>query len=142
MCNSPFPRSIVFMRIFKNTWFSRFADREGITDNELVEAANRLEAGQIDADLGSGVYKMRIARAGEGKSGSYRVIVFFKSEERIFYDYGFAKAGKTNINEKELRNFKKRAKINLSSTDEEIRDNLRKGIWIEVLLEAGYEKIL
>ena len=80
------------MRIFKNPWFSRFADREGITDGELIDVVNLLEAGQSDADLGDGVYKMRIARPGEGKSGGYRVIVFFKNEERTFYEYGFAKS--------------------------------------------------
>jgi len=76
------------VRIFKNTWFNRFASKEGIVDDELREAVNQLEAGQTDADLGGGVYKIRIARPGEGKSGGYRVIVFFKSEERTFFVYG------------------------------------------------------
>ncbi|MDR2922264.1 MAG: type II toxin-antitoxin system RelE/ParE family toxin, partial [Treponema sp.] len=40
------------MRLFKNTWFNRFAKKEGITDDELRETANQLEAGQADADLG------------------------------------------------------------------------------------------
>ena len=61
------------MRIFKNTWFTRFADKENITDDELREMVSRLEAGQArkkvgGADLGGGVYKVRIARTGEGKS--------------------------------------------------------------------------
>ena len=94
------------MRIFKNTWFTRFADKECITDTELRETVNRLEAGQADADLGGGVYKARIARPGEGKSGGYRVIVFFKSEKRTFFAYGFPKSGLGKIDEKQLRNFK------------------------------------
>ncbi|MDR2485955.1 MAG: type II toxin-antitoxin system RelE/ParE family toxin [Treponema sp.] len=56
------------MRIFKNVWFSRFAEREGISDAELKAVANRLETGQVDADLGGGV-KQRLARPGAGKSG-------------------------------------------------------------------------
>jgi hypothetical protein len=56
------------MRIFKNLWFTRFAVKEGITDEELKGMVNQLEAGQADADLGSGVYKVRIARPGAGKS--------------------------------------------------------------------------
>ena len=83
------------MRIFKNTWFTRFASKEGITDDELREAVNRLEMGQA-ADLGGGVYKVRIARPGEGKSGGYRVIVFFRSEERTFFAYGYAKSKRDN----------------------------------------------
>jgi len=124
------------MRIFKNSWFARFADKEGITDGELVEAVNLLEAGLADADLGGDVYKMRLARPGEGKSGGYRVIVFFRTEERTFFVYSFAKANRGNISEKELRIFKKRAKIFISKTDEEIRDDLRKRDLIEVPQEA------
>ena len=67
------------MRIFKNTWFTRLADKEGITDGELKELVNQLEVGQAEADLGSGVYKVRLARSGEGKSGGYRLIVFFRN---------------------------------------------------------------
>ena len=120
------------MRIFKNTWFARFASKEGITDGELKEMVNQLEEGQADADLGGGVYKVRIARPGEGKSGGYRVIVFFRSEERTFFEYGFAKSDKDNISERELKVFKKRAKNAFSYTDEEIKDLLKKGIFIEV----------
>ena len=121
------------MRIFKNSWFARFADKEGITDGELKEAVDLLEAGLADADLGGGVYKMRLARPGEGKSSGYRVIVFFKSEKRTFFVYAFAKAKRGNIDKGELRNYKKKAKISLSLIDEEIRDKLRKRTWIEVL---------
>ena len=125
-------RCIVYVRIFKNSWFTRFADKEGITDGELVEAVKLLEAGLADADLGGDVYKMRLARPGEGKSGGYRVIVFFRSEERTFYQYGFAKADRANISKKELRDLKKRAKIALSLNDTQIRDRLRERTWIEV----------
>ena len=68
-----------------NTWFGRFAEKEGITDDELKEAVKRLEMGQADANLGGGVYKVRIARPGEGRASGYRVIVFFRSEERTFF---------------------------------------------------------
>jgi hypothetical protein len=56
------------VRIFKNTWFARFAAKEGITDGELREMAKQLEAGQAEADLGGGVYKMRVSRPGESKA--------------------------------------------------------------------------
>jgi hypothetical protein len=97
------------------------------------EAVNLLATGQPDADLGGGVYKLRLARPGEGKSGGYRVIVFFRSEERTFFVYSFAKADKGNISEGELRDYKKRAKIFFRLTDEQIKSNLRKRIFIEVL---------
>jgi hypothetical protein len=121
------------VRIFKNTWFNRFAEKEGISDSELSEAVNGLEAGQSDANLGGGVYKVRVARQGEGKAGGYRVIMFFRSEERTFFVYGFAKSDRSNIDEKELRTFKERAKEAFSFTDEQIREHLIKRNFIEVL---------
>ena len=93
---------------------------------------NQLEAGQADADLGGGVYKVRVARPGEGKSGGYRVIVFFKSGERTFYMYGFPKSGMGNINEKQLRDFKLAAKTIFVYSDEEINDRVKNGLFTEI----------
>jgi hypothetical protein len=59
-------------KIFKTRWFARFARKEKIQDLVLVDAILRAEKGQVDTDLGGGVIKQRIARAGEGKSGGYR----------------------------------------------------------------------
>jgi hypothetical protein len=112
-------------------WFTRFASKEGITDDELKEAVNRLETGQA-ADLGGGVYKVRVARPGEGKSGGYRVIVFFRSEERTFFAYGYAKSRRANIDEKELRIFKDDAKDQLAMIDERINNMLRNKDLIEI----------
>ena len=120
------------MRIFKNTWFTRFASKEGITDAELCKTVNRLEAGQADADLGGGVFKARLARPGEGKSGGYRVIVFFKSGERTFYAYGFSKSGMDNISEKQLRNLKLAAKTIFKYSNKEIDERVKNGLFIEV----------
>jgi len=120
------------VRVFKNTWFTRFADKEGITDAELRETVNRLEAGQADADLGGGVYKVRVARPAEGKSGGYRVIVFFKKGERMFFAYGFPKSGMDNIDEKQLRNFKLAAKTIFNYSEKEIDERIKNRLFIEV----------
>ena len=78
------------MRVFKIRRFSRVAEKKGITDKELIDIVNNvLETGKAEADLGGGVYKVRMARSGEGKSGGYRVIVFFRSGERTFFQYIF-----------------------------------------------------
>jgi len=120
------------VRVFKSTWFSRFAAKEGITDRELREMVNKLEAGQADADLGGGVYKVRAARSGEGKSGGYRVIVFFKSKDRTFYAYGFPKAGMDNINEKQLRIFKTTAKAVFGYSEKDLDDRVKNGLFLEI----------
>ncbi|GAB6392623.1 MAG: type II toxin-antitoxin system RelE/ParE family toxin [Treponematales bacterium] len=126
------------MRAFKNSWFSRFADKEGISDDELKAIVNRLEAGQVDADLGGGVFKARAARPGAGKSGGYRVIVFFRRGERAFFYYGFAKSKRGNISEKELRVLKKTAKGLFLLSDAQITERLRNGKLTEI--RGIYEK--
>jgi hypothetical protein len=120
------------MRIFKNPWFKRFADKERIDDGKLMDVAALLEAGGADADLGGGVYKQRVARSGSGKSGSYRFIIFFRSGERVFYHYAFAKADRANIDRKELAFLKKTARMVLTMSDEELAMRLADGSLIEV----------
>ena len=120
------------MRIFKNTWFNRFAHKEGITDNELSEAVAQLEAGQFDADLGGGVFKIRLARSGEGKSGGYRMVIFFKSEDKAFYQYAFPKSARVNIDQGELRFFKKMAKSKLAMSENELNRAVNIGELIEI----------
>lgn len=62
-------------RIYKNRWFAKFASREGISDATLVAAIDQANRGLIDADLGGGLIKQRVAREGGGKSGGYRTLV-------------------------------------------------------------------
>jgi hypothetical protein len=126
-------RYYLLVRIFKNTWFTRFAEKEGITNGELWELVNQLEMGQAEANLGGDVYKVRVARQGEGKSGGYRVIVFFRSEERAFFIYGFAKSVRDNIDQGELKAFKEDAKYQLGLTDLQIETWLRRRDLIEIL---------
>ena len=97
-------------RIFKLRRFDRFARREGIPDVTLREAVERAERGQVDADLGGGVIKQRIARPGQGKSGGYRTIILFRRGEHAFFLHGFAKSNRANIGELELDQLKLSAK--------------------------------
>ena len=120
------------MRVFKNTRFTRFADKEGIADKSLRETVDLLDAGQFDADLGGDVYKMRMARGGEGKSGGYRVIVVFRRGQRTFYVYGFAKSQRGNISLREKRELKELAKELLGLSDEAIEQSVKTGRFIEI----------
>lgn len=109
------------MKVFKNAWFGRFARKEKISDAVLWEAVERAEKGLVDADLGSGVIKQRIARPGAGKSKGYRSIVLYRTGEKAFFVYGFSKSELGNIRDDELEQFKKAARITLALTDEQIR---------------------
>ncbi len=64
------------MRIFRNQWITKFAKKHKISDSDLIEAVERAGKGVIDADLGGGVIKQRIARQGQGRSGGYRSLIF------------------------------------------------------------------
>ena len=68
------------MRVFRNGWFRKFARKERISDKALCEAVARVQAGLVDADLGGGLLKQRVARDGQGKSGGYRTLVAFRAE--------------------------------------------------------------
>jgi hypothetical protein len=98
------------VRIFKNKWFARFARKENIEDADLCEAIDKAEHGLIDADLGGGLIKQRVARPGEGRSGGFRSIIAFRKGDRSFFIYGFAKNELDNIGASDLRLLKRLAK--------------------------------
>ncbi|GHU67583.1 addiction module toxin RelE [Spirochaetia bacterium] len=120
------------MRAFKNKWFAKFAEKAAITDDDLREAVKEIEAGLVEANYGGNVYKKRIARKGGGKSGGYRSIVFFRSGDKTFFVYGFAKSQKDSIKEDEERDFKKSAKDIFASTDEMLTELKTAGKLIEI----------
>ena len=86
--------------------FVRFAKREGLEDGALCEAVGRAERGLVDADLGGGVIKQRIARGGAGRSGGFRTIVLFRGGALAFFVYGFTKSDRENLRPDELATFR------------------------------------
>ena len=120
------------MRVFKNAWFVRFARRSNLTDEQLQTALAQVSQGLIDADLGGGVIKRRIARPGEGKSGGYRTIVLYRHGERAFFVYGYAKSCEANIRPADLVQFRKMATLVLSLSDADLALALRHGVFEEV----------
>jgi hypothetical protein len=120
------------MRVFKNKHFSRFAKKERISDKMLCKAVQDAEQGTIDADLGGGVIKQRIARPNEGKSGGYRAIIIYKQAERSFFVYGFAKKDQDNISKDDEKAFKEAAKILLAYSDSELDAIVSKGVFEEI----------
>ena len=94
------------MRTFKTKAFARFATREEIDDFALCDAIRRAKNGLIDANLGGGVIKQRIARKGGGRSRGYRTIVLFRRGELAFLVYGFAKSSQANLRRSELEAYR------------------------------------
>lgn len=108
------------MRIFKTKWFTKFAKKQGISDVTLLQVVQDIEAGKIDADLGDGVIKQRIARPGQGKSAGYRSIILYQKANKAFFVYGFAKNEQANIAEHEERTFKDLAIKFFTYSDDEL----------------------
>ncbi|HEY4941151.1 MAG TPA: type II toxin-antitoxin system RelE/ParE family toxin [Rhizomicrobium sp.] len=115
------------MRIFKTKPFARFARKERIGDAALGEAVARAESGLVDADLGGGVIKQRIARPGKGRSGGYRTIIVFRKGARSVFVYGFAKSARRNIEDDELGSLKEAASFWLSANEEQIEQDVMIG---------------
>jgi hypothetical protein len=118
--------------VFKTKPFSRFARRARISDAELWKAATLANLGQVDADLGGGVIKLRIARSGEGKSGGFRTILLFRQNERAVFVFGFEKKDQANIGASELEAFRQLAGVILAYREHELAKRVADGALIEI----------
>lgn len=88
----------------------------GLSDELLLNAVDEMERGLIDADLGGGVVKKRIALPNRGKSGSTRTLIATNKNDRWFFMFGFEKNQRDNIDQTDLKSLKEAAKtmLNLS----------------------------
>ncbi len=95
------------MAIYKTKWFSRWEGKQDLNDAALCTAVEELKRGLFEADLGSGLFKKRIARPGQGKSGGYRTLIATNRNARWIFVYGFAKNERSNIDKDEEQALKK-----------------------------------
>lgn len=120
------------MRIFKNKAFSKWAAKEGLSDETLRTAVDEMEHGLIDAELGGHVVKKRVALAGRGKSGGARTLIAYLAGERAFFVYGFAKNTRANIKPKELEALKAYAAILLGYSEGDLDNAVKNSALNEV----------
>ena len=57
------------IRILTTKTFSRWMRKNDLSDDALRQAVTEMIDGLIDADLGGGVVKKRVAKSGQGKRG-------------------------------------------------------------------------
>lgn len=120
------------MRVFKNTWFVRFARRERIDNVVLLEAIDRAELGLIDGDLGGGVIKQRVARPRAGRSGGYRTLILYRRGERAVFAFGFAKSAMANVDAADVARLRAVAEVTLALSEDDIDRLVSAGKLIEV----------
>ena len=118
--------------ILKLKSFHRWAKSESISDTSLKKAVNEIMRGLVEVDLGSGLFKKRVAREGAGKRSGFRTMLAFRRDDRSIFILGYPKSVKDNIGEDELLALKKLAKELLNVTDGEIKKRIESGQLIEV----------
>ncbi len=120
------------MQAFKTKGFARFARQEEISDRSLAEAIERAERGIVDADLGYGLIKQRVARPGQGRSGGYRTIVAYMVNKRAVFIHGFAKSHRENITQDQLQALRKVAANWLALESPKMQEAIQDGALQEI----------
>ena len=115
------------IRIFTTKTFDRWIRKTGLTDEMLRNAVAEMTEGLIDADLGSGVFKKRIALAGRGKRSGARTLVASNLGDRWFFLFGFEKNERANVSDQELKVLQIMGQIFLAYNPAEISTALREG---------------
>lgn len=120
------------MPVYKTRTFTRWMKGEGLADRDLHTAIIEMQAGLVDARLGGGLVKKRVARPGQGKRGGYRVLVASNFGERWVFMFGFAKNERDNIDDEELRLMKRIAVALLGMNDAKLREAVTEGELMEI----------
>jgi hypothetical protein len=109
--------------------FARLARRSGLTEAGLQEALNRAEDDKIDADLGGGLIKQRVARGNRGRSSGFRTIIAYRKGERAVFLHMFAKANQANLSDVELETYQDLARAIDRLTDTQLDELVSKRGW-------------
>lgn len=100
-------------RTFKTAWFAKAARKARINDAELCRAIAQVALGQAD-DLGGGVFKKRL------NDNMHRSIVLARAGRFWVFEYLFAKQDRANIDDRELVQFRRLAKVYADLSDLQI----------------------
>lgn len=124
------------MAVYKTRWFDRWSRKEGLAASSLCAAVREMAGGLFDADLGSGLFKKRISRPGQGKSGGFRTLLATNRGDRWVFVYGFPKNERANIDKDEAEALKKLATHLLSLNAQAMAVATTAGELIEVNCDA------
>lgn len=105
----------------------------------MGRALRDIEAGLVDADLGHGLVKQRVARKGKGKSGGYRTIIAYRSRTRAVFLFGFAKSDKADLEPDEKSRLVRIGQYWLGVDDEVIEQGLDDHEIVEIELDDEAE---
>jgi hypothetical protein len=113
------------MNIYLSKAFRRLAVHNGLTNTHIRRAVAEMNKGLIDANLGAGLFKKRIAMPGKGKSGSWRALLGFQAGKKAFFLYLFPKNSRDNIENAQLKALKHLTRFYLAMKPDEIKTALQ-----------------
>jgi len=119
-------------RVFKTRYFSRWFRNVGLSDAALCQAVKEMEQGLIEANLGGGVVKKRLALPGRGKRGGARTLVSTNKDNRWFFLFGFRKNERANITFEELEGLREISRQLLAMASEQLGEAVRDGSLQEI----------
>lgn len=116
----------------KTKFFHRWLRKTNLTESGLHAAVLEMQAGLIDADLGGGVVKKRIAIEGRGKSGGVRTLIATNKGDRWLFVFGFEKNQRANITPTELEALQALASSFLKMSDASVDAAIEDGTFLEI----------
>jgi len=120
------------VNVYLSKAFTCLARSEGLTDVHICQAVAEMNTGLIDANLGAGLFKKRIAMPGQGKRGSWRALLGFQAGKKAFFVYLFPKNSRDNIEDDEMKALKRLTRYYLTLKPSEIKTALQCGELNEV----------
>lgn len=124
--------------VLKTRLFARWMRKTSLTDDALLHAIDEMERGLVDADLGGGVFKKRVAASGRGKRGGGRVLIATNRENRWIFVFGFEKNDRETITQAELAFLQRIARDLLECSDSALETAIGSGELQEVRHEPDY----
>ncbi len=118
--------------------------KERLPDTILCKPAREILAGMLsagEADLGTGLFKKRLARPGGGKRGGYRAIIAYQSPhvDRVLVAYAFAKNVASTLTQQGHEALSKVAQAFMSMNNEQLTELLAAQDVSEVMCDGKNE---
>lgn len=122
------------LKVLLDVEFDKWARKAGLSEDAILEAADEIVRGLVDARLGGFLVKKRVRGENVGKRGGYRTIVAYRDGDRIVFLYGFAKKEADNISDKERKVLVKLGDVYMAYSSAEIRKMVDQHLIKEVSL--------
>ena len=119
--------NIYVPRVFVTRAFEKWAHGERVSDHTLRAVVDRADSGLVDSNLKGCLIKLRIARPRMGKRGGYRAILAYRSGDRAFFLFGFAKNEASNIDAEDAETLDEYGALLLKQTEAQIRRRIEIG---------------